>query len=108
MTQQQNTSDPFPKRLKKARLAAGYTQFALGVAAGIDEYSASPRINQYERGVHSPDKNMASRLAHVLDVPLSYLLEPNENLAELIFLAGRLGNEDLLRLTSYLKEALKE
>lgn len=107
MTSRQNTSDPFPKRLKRARLAAGYTQFALGVAAGIDEYSASPRINQYERGVHSPDKNMAGRLADVLGVPLSYLLEPDENLAEFILLAGRLGSEDLLRLTIYLKEALE-
>ncbi len=107
MTSRQNTFDPFPKRLKKARLAAGYTQFGLGVAAGIDEYSASPRINQYERGVHSPDKNMAGRLADVLGVPLSYLLEPDENLAEFILLAGRLGSEDLLRLTTYLKEALE-
>lgn len=94
-------------RLKQARLAAGFTQFDLGVAAGIDEYSASPRINQYERGVHSPDKNTANRLADVLGVPLSYLLEPNEKLAEFVLLAAKLSDEDLAKLTAYLEEALR-
>src|SRR5262249_47548553 len=42
----------FARRLKAARLGAGLTQEALGVQAGIDEFSASARINQYERGKH--------------------------------------------------------
>lgn len=42
------------RRLKEARLRSGLTQERLGVLAGIDEYSASARMNQYERGKHSP------------------------------------------------------
>ena len=39
-------------RLKEARLRLGLSQEKLGVLAGIDEFSASARINQYERGKH--------------------------------------------------------
>lgn len=42
----------FSIRLKVARLRRGLTQMQLGVLAQIDEYSASARINQYERGKH--------------------------------------------------------
>ena len=38
------------KRLKEARLRSGLSQEKLGVLAGIDEASASARMNQYERG----------------------------------------------------------
>ena len=63
----------FPKRLRKARLKKALAQFELGVLAGIDEFSASARVNQYERGVHMPNYSTATRLAEVLDVPVSYL-----------------------------------
>lgn len=36
----------FPKRLKQARLRSGLTQEQLGIQAGIDEFSASARVNQ--------------------------------------------------------------
>ncbi|HGU4535105.1 TPA: XRE family transcriptional regulator, partial [Escherichia coli] len=36
-----------PIRLKKARLNAGLTQEQLGILVGIDECSASARMNQY-------------------------------------------------------------
>jgi transcriptional regulator with XRE-family HTH domain len=42
-------------RLKKARLAAKLSQKELDIAAGIDRFSASPRINLYETGKHTPD-----------------------------------------------------
>jgi len=108
MSSKKDTSGVFPRRLKSARLAAGLTQFALGVSAGIDEYSASPRINQYERGVHIPDQGTSFRLAKALDVPLSYLFEPNEQLAEFILLAAKLTKDDLKKLTAYLRDALGE
>jgi transcriptional regulator with XRE-family HTH domain len=44
----------------------------LGVRAGIDEYSSSARINQYERGKHTPDFLTARHLAKVLSVPVAY------------------------------------
>ena len=43
------------RRLKEARVRAGLSQKQLGIKAGIEEFSASPRINQYERGKHTPD-----------------------------------------------------
>jgi transcriptional regulator with XRE-family HTH domain len=46
---------PVAKRLKEARLAAGLSQKSLGIAAGIDEFSANARMNQYETDKHTPD-----------------------------------------------------
>ncbi|MAF04661.1 MULTISPECIES: helix-turn-helix transcriptional regulator [Herbaspirillum] len=91
----------FPKRLRKARLKKALAQFELGVLAGIDEFSASARVNQYERGVHMPNYSTATRLAEVLDVPVSYLYEPNNKMAELILEASRLdakGQAAVLKL----------
>lgn len=108
MKSKKKNSEVFSRRLKCARTAAGLTQFGLGVAAGVDEYSASPRINQYERGIHSPDQGTARRLAEVLCVPVSYLFEPNDQLAEFILLAGKLTKDDLKKLLGYLREAIDE
>lgn len=68
-------------RLKAARVRKGLTQMQLGVLAQIDEYSASARINQYERGKHLPDFNTAERLAQVLAVPAPYFYTRDETLA---------------------------
>lgn len=38
------------KRLKEARLEAGLSQKRLGIAAGVDEFVVSARMNQYETG----------------------------------------------------------
>lgn len=94
----------FSLRLKAARLRAGLTQMELGVRAQIDEYSASARINQYERGKHVPDLKTAERLAAVLGVPTPYLYTRDEVLAELLLLASRLSESDLQRLFSYAVE----
>lgn len=59
--------------------------------AGVDEFSASARINQYERGKHTPDVLMASHLARVLGVPLSYFWAQEEDEAELVRLFGGLS-----------------
>ena len=79
-----NESSTLAKRIKSARLTLGVSQKQLGILAGIDEFVASARINQYERGVHSPDSMTATRLADVLNVPVSYLYEADDDLAELI------------------------
>ncbi|MCW2474467.1 MULTISPECIES: helix-turn-helix transcriptional regulator [unclassified Symbiopectobacterium] len=73
-----------PQRLKEARLRAGLSQQRLGVLAGIDESTASARMNQYERGVHTPDFDLACRLATVLDIPASYFYTVEDELAELV------------------------
>ena len=43
------------KRLREARELSGLSQKQLGIKAGLDEFSASPRINQYERGKRRRD-----------------------------------------------------
>lgn len=61
-------------RLKEARRRAGLTQEKLGILAGLDEASASTRINQYEKGKHSPNFETVSNLAKVLNVPVSFCI----------------------------------
>lgn len=46
-------------RLKQARKKTGITQEKQGVLAGIEEMSASARMNQYERGLHIPNTGPA-------------------------------------------------
>ncbi|MBB1386375.1 helix-turn-helix transcriptional regulator [Pseudoalteromonas sp. SG45-5] len=68
-----NNGSPFPKRLKEARMRKGFSQKQLGILAGVDSSSASPRMNQYEKGVHTPDFQMVRALAKVLEVPTAFL-----------------------------------
>ncbi|WP_028389656.1 helix-turn-helix domain-containing protein [Legionella fairfieldensis] len=75
---------PLPKRLKEARLAAKLSQKELGIAAGIDRFSASPRINQYETGKHTPDFLTLKKLAEVLSVPTAFFYAEEDDLAEAI------------------------
>lgn len=93
------------RRLKTARQAADISQKTLGIRAGVDEFVASARINQYERGKHAPAQDIAARLAAVLKVPVSYLYEPDDDIAELIRMAGRVSKT---RLRALLKELAKE
>jgi len=72
------------RRLKEARLRAGLSQERLGILAGIDEMSASARMNQYERGKHAPDWLTVQRLAAVLQVPVAYLYADDDDAAELL------------------------
>lgn len=74
----------FTKRLKEARTAAGYSQEKLGILAGIEEASASARMNQYERGKHQPDYSVVEKIAKILDVPEAYFYAKEDDLAELI------------------------
>ncbi len=94
---------PIPKRLKTARQRAKLSQRQLGIAAGIDEFSASPRINQYERGKHTPDYRTAERLAKVLSCPTAYLYAREDDLAELILLWAQLPEKLRRRLLTQLR-----
>ena len=69
------------KRLGEARLRSGLSQKKLGILAGIDEFSASARINQYERGKHIPDLRTIERIAKVLEVPSAYFYAVEDDLA---------------------------
>lgn len=73
-----------PHRLKEARLRTGISQQKLGILAGIDEATASARMNQYERGIHTPDFALACRLAEVLNIPTCYFYTIEDDLAEVV------------------------
>ncbi len=74
----------FAKRLKEERKRAGLSQERLGVLAGIDEMSASARMNQYERGTHEPDFSMVARIATVLNVPEAFFYAKDDDLRLLL------------------------
>ena len=71
-------------RLKIARKAKKLSQERLGILAGIDEASASARMNQYETGKYAPDLLMATKIAEVLEVPVAYFYTENNLMAEII------------------------
>jgi transcriptional regulator with XRE-family HTH domain len=88
------STDPLPllaRRLKEIRRHSGLSQMELGVRAGIDECTASARINQYERGKHTPDFLTVCNLARVLGVDATYFYAERDDLAELIALFNRLN-----------------
>ena len=80
----------FARRLREARLRSGLTQMQLGVMAGVDEFSASSRLNQYERGKHVPDILTARNMAQVLDVPLCYFYADEDEHARLLLIFNSL------------------
>lgn len=88
------SNSPVCKRLKEARLAAKLSQKKLGIAAGIDEFSASARMNHYEKGRHEPDFPMLKRIAKVLKLPVAYFYAEADDLAELIETYSQLNKRD--------------
>lgn len=72
----------------------GVSQKALGIAAGIDEFSASTRVNRYELGIHEPNIGTARVLAAALRVPAAYLYAEDDELAEAILRFSSLGAPD--------------
>lgn len=78
------------RRLKEARLRSGLTQERLGVLAGIEEDSASARMNQYERGKHYPHYEIMARLAAVLNLSVTYFYAGDDQEAELLLLFSQL------------------
>lgn len=70
-------------RLKQARLRAGLSQEKLGKLAGIDPMSASARMNQYERGKHSPDYQLMCKVAEILKMPVSWFYTADDDEARL-------------------------
>ncbi|EKF7338154.1 TPA: helix-turn-helix domain-containing protein, partial [Vibrio cholerae] len=86
--------NPIPLRLKEARKKAKLSQKALGVRIGMDESSASPRMNQYEKGKHTPDVQTLKLIADELGVPLNYFFCEDDESAELACLIHRMSPEE--------------
>ena len=78
-------------RLREARVLAGISQKKLGILAEIDEFSASARINQYDRGKHSPEFSTVERLAKILGVPTPFFYCRDDDLAEWVLAYSRLS-----------------
>ncbi len=90
-----NLVSPLPKRLKAARKAAGYSQSKLGILCGIDESSAAPRINQYEKGTHSPTYLLVAAFAKALDVPPYYFYIEDDKMAEIACRLNQLAIDEI-------------
>lgn len=87
----ENKKTPISQRLKQARIDAGLSQKSLGIEAGIDRFSASARMNQYETDKHVPDYGTIKRIAAVLGVPTAYFYCEDDDLAEVIKLWSKLS-----------------
>ncbi|MGR6833775.1 helix-turn-helix domain-containing protein [Aliivibrio fischeri] len=96
--------NPIPKRLKEARKHAKITQKELGIRIGVEESSASGRMNHYEKGRHTPDISVLQRMAKELGVPLSYFFCESDSLAELNLLIGKMSEEERVKLIEKLKQ----
>lgn len=94
--------NPIPVRLKEARKKANLSQKALGVRIGMDESSASPRMNQYEKGKHTPDVQTLKLLADELGVPLSYFFCEDASTAELACIVSQMTESERKELISSL------
>ncbi|SON50550.1 Transcriptional regulator, putative (fragment) [Vibrio tapetis subsp. tapetis] len=60
----------------------------------MDESSASPRMNQYEKGKHTPDVRTLKLLADELGVPLSFFFCEDESSAEIACLVAQMTEEE--------------
>ena len=99
--------NPVPGRIKQARASKGISQKELGIRIGLDQSSASSRMNHYEKGRHTPDIPTLKRVADELGVPLPYFLCESEKTAELICLIENLKEADKDELIRKLKENKK-
>ena len=76
-----STNSPFPNRLKEARKAIGISQKELGIRIGLDEFTASPRMNQYEKGKHAPAFSVVKAISQELGIPTAFFYCEEDELA---------------------------
>jgi transcriptional regulator with XRE-family HTH domain len=98
------SDNPIPLRLKQARNKIGISQKELGIKIGMDESSASGRMNHYEKGRHSPDLKTLRKIAQELNVPLNYFLCEDDLSAELTCLISRLDDNSKKALITELEK----
>lgn len=93
----------FSKRLKEARTDAGLSQEKLGVLAGLEEASASARMNQYEKGKHQPDFQTVERIAKALNLPEAYFYAKDDDLAFLTLRFHRADKKARTKISGAIK-----
>ncbi len=97
-------NNPIPERLKHARKKVGISQKELGVRIGMDESSASGRMNHYEKGRHVPDIQTLKKMANELKVPLNYFFCEDDQSAEIAVLVALLSDEEKKSLIASLNK----
>jgi transcriptional regulator with XRE-family HTH domain len=107
MNRTESTKSTLPviaRRLREARLRAGISQKILGIRAGFDQFTSSPRINQYERGKHTPDFQTLEKFAEVLSVPTEFFYARDDSTAEMLLLYSSLSQRKRTQMMSTLKK----
>lgn len=97
--------NPITERLKQARKKAKLSQKSLGERIGMDAGTASARMNQYEKGRHTPDVQTLKLIANELGVPLNYFFCEDESSAELACLISQMTESDRKELIATLSRA---
>jgi transcriptional regulator with XRE-family HTH domain len=93
------------RRLRQARKHAGISsQRKLGILAGIDASGASSRINQYETGRYTPDLQILTLIAAVLNTPVPYFYCEDNQLARLIRIFATLDEAQKKLLISFARK----
>ncbi|MEZ8306663.1 helix-turn-helix domain-containing protein [Vibrio splendidus] len=100
--------NPIPMRLKEVRKKAKISQKELGVRIGIDESTASARMNQYEKGKHTPDISTLKKIADELGVPLNYFFCEDEYSADLAIAISKLSIEKRNMLLEFITSISNE
>lgn len=94
----------YAKRLREARKRLGMSQELLGVSVGIEEASASARMNQYKKGKLEP---IVEAIAKALRLPEAYHYAKEDELAKLIYLYNELNDNDKFLLILKAEELLQ-
>lgn len=71
----------------------------------MDASSASPRMNQYEKGKHAPDVQTLKLIADKLGVPLNYFLCEDESSAELACMISEMTESERKKLIATLRQS---
>lgn len=85
-----------PKRIKEGRLFRGLTQESLADAISVTKQA----VSQYETGVLTPNLEVITRIADVLDFPQQYFSKPyqNEILTPVFFRKRKTTTKKLMEL----------
>lgn len=71
----------------------------------MDASSASPRMNQYEKGKHTPDIQTLKLIADELGVPLNYFFCEDESSAELACMISEMTESERKKLIATLRQS---
>jgi transcriptional regulator with XRE-family HTH domain len=94
----------FTKRLKEARMIANLSQEQLGIRAGLEEASASARMNRYELGKRTPDFELVQRFSKVLNVPAAYFFSDDDEIAWLLVVLHRMPKDTRQKIIATARE----